>query len=155
MRVAVPGEVRAPVLIPPPQSEPEAGLRSVGRRVSSFRNQVGFAPNQPKNSPTICREIHLYSNTVHYFLFSCGNRHSVVDWQDRPMHSLIGSDHSSCSSESKFFGIEFSDLHVSKEDSIKPRCYQLDSQLFKAKYFADEDSVLVPAYVAAIVDPSQ
>jgi hypothetical protein len=61
----------------------------------------------------------------------------------RPNHSSTGSDHSSRSSEAKLFGIEFSDLHVSKEDSVKPRCDQLDSQLFEAKYFADEYSVLV------------
>ena len=73
----------------------------------------------------------------------------------RPMHSSIVSDNSSRSSEAKLFGIEFSYLHVSKEDSIKPRCDQLDSQLFEAEYFADEDSVLVPANVAAIVDSSQ
>ena len=71
------------------------------------------------------------------------------------MHSSTGSDHSSRSSEAKLFGIEFSDLHVSKEDSIKPRCDQLDSQLFEAEHLADEDSVLVPADVAAIVHPSQ
>ena len=73
----------------------------------------------------------------------------------RTMHLLTGSDHSSRSSEAKLFGIEFSDLHVSKEDSIKPRCDQLDSQLFEAEYLADEDSVLVPTNVATIVDSSQ
>src|SRR5271170_5705876 len=73
----------------------------------------------------------------------------------RPMNSLTGSDHSSRSSEAKLFGIEFSDLHVSKEDSIKARCDQLDSQLFEAEYLADEDSVLVPANVATIIDSSQ
>ena len=46
----------------------------------------------------------------------------------RPMNSLTGSEHSSRSSEAKLFGIEFSYLHVSKEDSIEPRCDQLDSQ---------------------------
>jgi hypothetical protein len=71
------------------------------------------------------------------------------------MNSLTGSEHLSRSSEAKLFGIEFSYLHVSKEDSIKARCDQLDSQLFEAEYFADEDSVLVPANVAAIVDSSQ
>src|ERR1700739_2485431 len=71
------------------------------------------------------------------------------------MHLLTGSDHSSRSSEAKLFGIEFSDLHVSKEDSVTPRCDQLDSQLFEAEYFADENSVLVPADVATIVHPSQ
>src|ERR1700722_20399211 len=71
------------------------------------------------------------------------------------MHSLTGSEHPSRSSEAKLFGIEFSYLHVSKEDSIEARCDQLDSQLFEAEYFADEDSVLVPANVAAIVDSSQ
>jgi hypothetical protein len=71
------------------------------------------------------------------------------------MRSSTGSDHSSRSSETKLFGIEFSDLHVSKEDSVEPRCDQLNSQLFEAEYFADEDSVLVPADVATIVDSSQ
>jgi hypothetical protein len=71
------------------------------------------------------------------------------------MHSSTRSDHSSRSSEAKLFGIEFSDLHISKEDSVEPRCDLLDSQLFEAEYFADEDSVLVPADVAAIVDSSQ
>jgi hypothetical protein len=71
------------------------------------------------------------------------------------MHSSTGSDHSSRSSEAKLFGIEFADLHVAKEDSVKPRCDQLDSQFFETEYFADEDSVLVPADVAAIVDSSQ
>ena len=40
----------------------------------------------------------------------------------RANHSSTGSDHSSRSSEAKLFGIEFSDLHVTKEDSVKPRC---------------------------------
>ncbi len=71
------------------------------------------------------------------------------------MHSLTASEHLSRSSEAKLFGIEFSYLHVSKEDSIKPRGDQLDSQLFEAEYFADENSALVPANVAAIVDSSQ
>ena len=71
------------------------------------------------------------------------------------MHSSTGSDYFSRSSEAKLFGIEFSDLHVSKKDPVKPRCDQFDSQLFEAEYFADEDSVLVPANVAAIVDSSQ
>jgi NAD(P)-dependent dehydrogenase (short-subunit alcohol dehydrogenase family) len=72
-----------------------------------------------------------------------------------PMRLSTGSDHSSRSSEAKLFGIEFSNLHVSKEHSVKPRCDQLDSQLFEAEYLADENSVLVPADVAAIVDSSQ
>ena len=73
----------------------------------------------------------------------------------RPMHSSTGSEHSSRSSEAKLFGIEFSYLHVSKQDSVKAGCDQLDSQLFEAEYLADEYSVLVPANVAAIVDSSQ
>jgi hypothetical protein len=71
------------------------------------------------------------------------------------MHSSTVSDHSSRSFVAKLFGIEFSDLHVSKEDSVQPRCDQPDSQLFEAEDFADEDSVLVPTDVAAIVDSSQ
>jgi hypothetical protein len=65
------------------------------------------------------------------------------------------SDHSPGGSKTKLFHIEFSDFHVSKEDSIKPRCYQLQGQLFEAEYLADEDSVSVPADVAAIIHPSQ
>jgi hypothetical protein len=71
------------------------------------------------------------------------------------MHSSANSDHSRCSSKTKLVRIEFSGLHVSKEDSVKPWCHQLESQLFEAEYFADEDSVFVPADVAAIVHPSQ
>jgi len=71
------------------------------------------------------------------------------------MHSSANSDHSPCSSKTKLFHIEFSDLHVSKEDSIKSWRYQLKCQLFKAEYLADEDSVSVPADVAAIIHPSE
>jgi hypothetical protein len=71
------------------------------------------------------------------------------------MRSSTDSDHSSRSTEAKIFRIEFPDLHISKEDSVKPRCNQLDSQFFEAEYFAYEDSILVPANVAAIVDSSQ
>ena len=75
---------------------------------------------------------------------------------DEPLlRSSTNSGHSPCRSKTKLFRIEFSDLHVSKEDSIKPRCDQLDSQLFEAEYLADEDSVLVPTNVATIVDSSQ
>ena len=70
------------------------------------------------------------------------------------MHSSANSDHSPCSSKTKLFHIEFSDLHISEEDSIKPRCYQLECQLFEAEDFADEDSVFVSADVAAIIHPS-
>jgi hypothetical protein len=72
-----------------------------------------------------------------------------------PMQSSANSDHSPCSSKTKLFHIEFSDLHVSKEDFVKQWCYQLKCQLFEAEYLADEDSVFVPADVAAIVHPSQ
>jgi hypothetical protein len=58
------------------------------------------------------------------------------------MQSSANSDHSPCSSKAKLFHIEFSDL-------------QLKSQLFEAKYLADEDSVSVPADVAAIIHPSE
>jgi hypothetical protein len=71
------------------------------------------------------------------------------------VNSLANLGHSPRSSKTKLFHIEFSDLHVSKENSIKPRCDQFESQLIEAEYFADEDSVLVPADVAAIVDASQ
>ena len=75
--------------------------------------------------------------------------------ENRSMHSSANSDHSSCRSKTKLFHIEFPDLHVSKEDSTKPWCDQLKCQFFKAEYLADEDSVLVPADVAAVVHPSQ
>jgi hypothetical protein len=74
---------------------------------------------------------------------------STVDF--RAMHASANSDHSPCSSKTKLFHIEFSDLHVAKEDSIKPWYDQLECQLFEAEYLSDEDSVFVPAYVAAIV----
>ena len=38
---------------------------------------------------------------------------------------------------------------------MKPWRDQFERQLFEAEYLADEDSVLVPADVAAIVHPSQ
>ena len=71
------------------------------------------------------------------------------------MHSSANSDHSPCSSKAKLFHIQFSDLHVSKEDSINPRRDQLECPLFEAEYLADEDSVFMSADVAAIVHPSQ
>jgi hypothetical protein len=40
----------------------------------------------------------------------------------RPMYSSTNSDHSPCSSKTKLFHVEFSDLHVSKEDSVEPWC---------------------------------
>jgi hypothetical protein len=57
-----------------------------------------------------------------------------------------------CRSKTNLFHIEFSGLQVPKEDPVKPRSSQLESQLFEAEYLADEDSVLVPADVAAIVN---
>jgi hypothetical protein len=71
------------------------------------------------------------------------------------MHSSTGSDHSSCSPEAKLFRIEFSYLHVSKEDSVKSWRHQLKCQLFEAEYLADEDSRLMPNDVSAIIHPSQ
>jgi hypothetical protein len=73
----------------------------------------------------------------------------------RASHSPTGSDRSSRSSEAKLFGIESSDLHVSKEDSVKPWCHRLESQLFEAEYLADDYSCLVPTDVSAVVHPSQ
>jgi hypothetical protein len=63
---------------------------------------------------------------------------SVAEY--RPIHSATGPDHSSRSPEAKLFHVEFPDLHVSKENSIKFWCYQLESRLFEAEYFADEYS---------------
>src|SRR5260370_31772619 len=57
----------------------------------------------------------------------------------RPSHSSANSDHSPCSSKTKLFRIQFSHLHVSKEDSIKPWCDQLECQLFEAEYLATAD----------------
>jgi hypothetical protein len=70
------------------------------------------------------------------------------------MHSLANSDHSPCSSKAKLFQVEFSNLHVSKEDSVKPWRDQLEAQLFEPEYLADKDSVFVPADVV-FVHPSQ
>ena len=89
------------------------------------------------------------------FHFSA-ERSSVSDYaQTRSCIRAANSDHSPCSSKTKLFHIELSDLHVSKEDSIKPWRDQFERQLFEAEYLADEDSVFVPADVTAIVDPSQ
>jgi hypothetical protein len=51
----------------------------------------------------------------------------------RPMNSSTTSDNSSRGPKAKLFHIEFSDLHVSKEDSVKFWRYQLKGQLFEAK----------------------
>jgi hypothetical protein len=48
-------------------------------------------------------------------------------WCEQAMHSSTDSDITSRSFEAELFEIEFSDLHVLKEDSVKPRCDQLDS----------------------------
>jgi hypothetical protein len=69
----------------------------------------------------------------------------------RPVFRAASSNHSPHRSEAKLFGIEFSDLHVSKEDSVVSRCDQLESQFLEAKYFADEDPVLVPTDVSGVV----
>jgi hypothetical protein len=66
------------------------------------------------------------------------------------LYRAANSDYSPCGSKTKLFHIEFSDLHVSIEDSVKRWCDQLICQLFEAEYLADEDSVLVPTDVTAI-----
>ena len=71
------------------------------------------------------------------------------------MRSSASSNHSPRGSKTKFFHIQFSDLHVSKEDLVEIWCDQLKSQLFKAKYFANEYPSFVPADVAAVVHPSE
>jgi hypothetical protein len=71
------------------------------------------------------------------------------------MRPSASSNHSPRGPKTKFFRIQFSDLHVSKEDSVGIECDQLKSQLFKAKYFADEYPSFVPTDVAAVVHPSE
>jgi hypothetical protein len=71
------------------------------------------------------------------------------------MRSSASSNHSPRGSKTKFFHIQFSDLHVSKEDLVEIWCDQLKSQLFKPKYFANEYPSFVPADVAAVVHPSE
>jgi hypothetical protein len=61
------------------------------------------------------------------------------------------SNHPPHRPKAKLFRIEFSDLQVSKEDPVIPRCDQFESQLFEAKDFADEDPVLVPTDIAGVV----
>ena len=87
--------------------------------------------------------------------FSAAIRLGVFNWRRQANGLIDSSEHSSRSSEAKPIGIEFTDLHVWKEDSVEPRSNQLYPQLFEAKYLADEDSFLVPADVAAIVNSSQ
>jgi hypothetical protein len=50
----------------------------------------------------------------------------VSNAENRPKHSSTVSDHSSRSSEAKLFVIEFSDLHVSTEDSVNTVCCSAD-----------------------------
>ena len=115
-----------------------ANIRLINRRLKLPRLLLALSSRKRKDN---------YKNPTDFAVLT-GSLHI------RAMHSATSSDHSSRSSEAKLFGIEFSYLHVSKEDSIKPWCDQLDSQLFEAEHFADEDSVLVPTNVAAVVDTS-
>ena len=66
-----------------------------------------------------------------------------------------GSDYSPCRPKTQLFCIELSDLHVSKEDSVKPWRDRIERQFFEAEYLADEDSIFVPADIAAIVHSSE
>jgi hypothetical protein len=55
--------------------------------------------------------------------------------------------------ESQGFHIEFSDLDLTEEHLIEVFRYQFEAKILKAKYLANENPVLVPAHVAAVVDP--
>ena len=74
------------------------------------------------------------------------------------MHSrrLQPSNHSSSGHlhgpEPQSFNIELSDLSLTEEHLVKVFRNQLETEILKAKDFADEDSVLVPTDVATIVD---
>lgn len=67
------------------------------------------------------------------------------------------SDHSSSARphrpESQSFNVKLSDLNLTEEHPVEVFRYQLKTEILKAKDFADEDSVLVPTYVATIVNP--
>jgi hypothetical protein len=54
---------------------------------------------------------------------------------------VAGSDYSPRRSDAKLSRIEFSDLHFSKEDLVKPWCDQLESQFLEENDFADEPPV--------------
>jgi hypothetical protein len=69
--------------------------------------------------------------------------------------SSANSGHSPCSSKAKLIDVEVSDHHISKEDSVESGRDQLESKLLEAKYFTDEDPVLVPADVPGVVHSSQ
>jgi hypothetical protein len=81
----------------------------------------------------------------------------ILFFKEQPGNELSGfvNTHASTTSERPLCSLYMVCPHFSKEDSIKPWCDQLECQLFEAEYFADEDSVFMPAYVAAIVHPSQ
>jgi hypothetical protein len=72
-----------------------------------------------------------------------------------PAFRALRSSDSPWRSKTKLFHIELSDLQVPEQDPVKPGSSHLQPQLFESEYLADEDSVLVPADVAAIVHPSQ
>jgi hypothetical protein len=62
-------------------------------------------------------------------------------------NSLANLDHSPCSPKTKLFHIEFSDLHVPKEDSIKPRC---GVDIYDVEEPKDRISNITTAYMAMI-----
>jgi|SRR5665213_388716 len=126
----------------------------MGHRESSF------SATQPKSTPPQPDQPHANASAAQRLRSSrpvssdpCPSEMSAVAF--RAMHSSANSNHSSRSSEAKLLRIEFSGLHVSKEHSVTSRCDQLECQLFEAEYLADEDPILVPADIAAIVHPSQ
>src|SRR5271156_6621128 len=94
-----------------------ANIRLINRRQNLLRLLLALSSgknknndnykNNPTDSAALTRSLHI-----------------------RPSHASANSDHSPCSSRTKLFYIEFSDLHVSEEDSVKPWCDQLESQLF-------------------------
>ena len=66
------------------------------------------------------------------------------------LYPAANSDHSSCSSKTKLFHIEFSDLHLSKEDSIKSRRNQLECQLFEAESRASSSRAIASTALIAL-----
>jgi hypothetical protein len=75
----------------------------------------------------------------------------MAEWS----YPAANSDHSTCSSKTKLFHVEFSDLHISEEDSIKPGVINSSAYSSKRNTSLMKTLFFVPADVAAIVHLSQ
>ena len=72
-----------------------------------------------------------------------------------PAFRVAVSSNAARSMKAEFFRVQLSDLQITEVDTVKSRVNELEAQLLKPEYFADEDPGFVPADVATVVDTSQ